>query len=93
MEGGLPPASPSTKDTEQVDARIFSLIWKLSENYAFLIGCYTKYKSPFVWVRSNHSKLVENLKINTNKDTPLELQTTSQWKNKSIVRIILLCNL
>jgi len=68
LEGGLPPASPCAKDSEQ-----------MSQDAVFLIGGYARYKCPFVWVRSNHTQLLGPEK-QSSKDTPLDLKTTANWK-------------
>jgi len=83
MESGLPPASPCAKDAEQ-----------LSQDSVFLIGGYARYKCPFVWLRSNHSKLLApssapssplaSKSPSSSKDTPLELSTTAKWATSTV---------
>jgi len=49
----------------------------------FLIGAYTRYKCPYVWVRSHHTVLPSGKPVES-KDTPLDLHTTSSWKTGNI---------
>jgi len=53
----------------------------------YLLGAYSRYKCPYVWVRSsvseNHPLIKHGTKI-TGKDTPLELSTTTKWKTEDI---------
>jgi len=75
-DGGVPPASPSAQDAEM-----------LFQDAVFLVGGYARYKCPFVWVRSNHTKLIDSINssnISTSKDTPLELKSTNTWKTENI---------
>eukprot|EP01116_Phalansterium_solitarium_P002368 TRINITY_DN12339_c0_g1_i1.p1 TRINITY_DN12339_c0_g1~~TRINITY_DN12339_c0_g1_i1.p1 ORF type:complete len:261 (-),score=76.05 TRINITY_DN12339_c0_g1_i1:391-1173(-) len=80
VEGKFPPASPSTRDAEQ-----------MRQDAVFLLGGYARYKCPFVWVRSNHTRLLylkhQNLGAGdkqVTKDTPLDLRTTNDWKNGQV---------
>eukprot|EP01112_Ceratiomyxa_fruticulosa_P013769 TRINITY_DN388_c0_g1_i3.p1 TRINITY_DN388_c0_g1~~TRINITY_DN388_c0_g1_i3.p1 ORF type:complete len:241 (-),score=35.46 TRINITY_DN388_c0_g1_i3:129-851(-) len=55
----------------------------------FLIGCYARYKHPYVWARSNLQTLSTlnvdpRLKTSTSREVPLELPSTSSWKDQSI---------
>ncbi|CAI8051196.1 hypothetical protein GBAR_LOCUS28040 [Geodia barretti] len=68
---GLPPASPS--ENEDVD----------ESQTMFLIAGYSRYNRPYVWVRTNHERLVR-LASEEEKDYPLMLQTTSQWTEKEV---------
>ncbi|KAK9728897.1 hypothetical protein K7432_000720 [Basidiobolus ranarum] len=51
----------------------------------FLIAGYARYKRPYVWLRSNHKKLLK-LEIDPTKhkdgDNPLKLVTISDWRSK-----------
>ena len=50
----------------------------------FLIAGYARYNCPYVWIRSNHDRLVRFSSDDTSeKDFPLQLKTTSTWKDKS----------
>jgi len=64
---GLPPASPAGNDMEEDGHGI-----------RFLLGAYARYKTPYVWRRSDSLKL-EALGIATAKDQPLQLETTENW--------------
>eukprot|EP00057_Strongylocentrotus_purpuratus_P010980 XP_011665454.1 PREDICTED: uncharacterized protein LOC584416 isoform X2 [Strongylocentrotus purpuratus] len=77
MDVGLPPASPSEREIGPITA----------ESTLFLIAGYGKYNCPYVWVRSNHDRLVK-LSDNTSfsKDSPLRLKSTSTW-GKSDVKV------
>ena len=58
----------------------------------FLIAGYARYNCPYVWIRSNHDRLVRFSSEDTSeKDFPLQLKTTSAWKDKS--KIVLLCDI
>ncbi|PIK39771.1 hypothetical protein BSL78_23392 [Apostichopus japonicus] len=75
MDIGLPPASPSER--EITPAR--------QDSTLFLLAGYGKYSCPYVWVRSNHDRLVKlNEENKCNKDSPLRLKTTSAWNEKDI---------
>ncbi|XP_027054911.1 uncharacterized protein LOC113681966 isoform X2 [Pocillopora damicornis] len=90
MDIGLPPASPSEKDIDLKD----------DKSTLFLIAAYARYSCPYVWVRSNHERLValsndsgkEKL-----KDSPLKLKSTAEWKQRDsklwdiIAEIVKLC--
>ena len=46
----------------------------------FLVAGYARYSRPYVWVRSNHERLVQFSSDNKEeKDFPLQLKTTSNW--------------
>ncbi len=88
MHDGVPPASPSERDAEVLVLSLFSHSFQHFPDVVFLIGGYAKYKSPFVWVRSNHTKLLDtngSTSKPANKDTPLELNTTTNWKTDSLL--------
>lgn len=75
MDIGLPPASPSEREITPVR----------DDSTLFLLAGYGKYSCPYVWVRSNHSRLVKLTEENKfNKDSPLRLKTTSAWNEKDI---------
>lgn len=71
---GLPPASPSDKENN-VD----------SDTTLFLIAGYARYSCPYVWVRSNHQRLIRLTNDSTQeKDSPLRLKTTNRWNSQDI---------
>eukprot|EP00118_Oscarella_pearsei_P008692 m.46116 g.46116 ORF g.46116 m.46116 type:complete len:261 (+) comp33667_c0_seq11:52-834(+) len=73
IDVGLPPASPSDREIDCAD----------DNSTMFLIAGYGRYNCPYVWVRSNHERLVHFSGENpTAKDNPLKLNSTSQWKDK-----------
>ncbi|RKP38043.1 hypothetical protein BJ085DRAFT_36123 [Dimargaris cristalligena] len=52
---------------------------------SFLIAAYSRYRCPYVWLRSNHERLIrikENQTIET--ENPLKLESTSCWKQFDI---------
>ncbi|EDO35218.1 predicted protein, partial [Nematostella vectensis] len=91
MDIGLPPASPSERDIDLKD----------DKSTLFLIACYARYNCPYVWVRSNHERLVcfsaDEEIANQQKDSPLKLRSTSSWKKRDtklwdiIAEIVKLC--
>ncbi|XP_061180525.1 uncharacterized protein LOC133189114 [Saccostrea echinata] len=72
---GLPPASPSDSETQPGD----------EASTLFLIAGYARYSCPYVWIRSNHQRLI-NLMGDTEseKDSPLRLKTTASWKDTNV---------
>mmetsp|Transcript_31661 Transcript_31661/g.51100 ORF Transcript_31661/g.51100 Transcript_31661/m.51100 type:complete len:220 (-) Transcript_31661:205-864(-) len=69
IDNGLPPASPSERDPAEASP----------EETVFLIGGYARYKCPYVWLRSNHTRL-RTSRGPADKDLPLKLSTTEGWK-------------
>ncbi|XP_031565577.1 uncharacterized protein LOC116300779 isoform X2 [Actinia tenebrosa] len=73
MDVGLPPASPSERDIDLKD----------DKSTLLLIAAYARYNCPYVWVRSNHERLVsftgggDESKL---RDSPLKLKSTTSWK-------------
>lgn len=68
------PASPCDRELE-----------KDSSKTVFLIAGYARYKRPYVWLRSNHTRLVKqkpNQEIDT--DNPVKLETVADWATKDI---------
>ncbi|RHZ65109.1 hypothetical protein Glove_319g127 [Diversispora epigaea] len=68
------PSSPLDKELEKEES-----------NHVFLVAGYAKYKCPYVWLRSNHKRLIQlqdNQKIET--DNPLKLETIAAWNNQDI---------
>ncbi|CAG8532375.1 4996_t:CDS:2 [Acaulospora colombiana] len=58
---------------------------KDESNHVFLIAGYPKYKCPYVWLRSNHKRLIQlrdDQKLET--DSPLKLDTIAAWKNQDV---------
>ncbi|XP_033121154.1 uncharacterized protein LOC117120247 [Anneissia japonica] len=76
MDVGLPPASPSEREIAPVD----------DTSTLFLLAGYARYSCPYVWVRSNHDRLVKLTKDNErfSKDSPLRLKSTTAWNDKDI---------
>ncbi|KAH7051973.1 hypothetical protein BKA57DRAFT_458452 [Linnemannia elongata] len=69
-----PPLSPVDTDLEKDESRA-----------TFLIAGYPKYKCPYVWLRSNHKRLIQNSndqKFETND--PLKLSTISSWRTDDV---------
>lgn len=51
----------------------------------FLIAGYARYSCPYVWIRSNHQRLVKLMgEVETEKDSPLRLKSTASWKDRSM---------
>lgn len=74
LQVGLPPASPCDNELE-----------KDTTKTAFLIAGYARYKCPYVWLRSNHKRLIklqENQQIE--EDNPLRLESVANWKTYDI---------
>ncbi|RIA87917.1 hypothetical protein C1645_776268 [Glomus cerebriforme] len=74
MNTVLPPSSPLDKDLEKDET-----------NHVFLIAGYARYKCPYVWLRSNHKRLIQlqdDQKLET--DNPLKLDTIAAWKTRDI---------
>jgi len=68
------PISPIDKELKRDEAKT-----------AFLIAGYARYKCPYVWLRSHHSKLVQLPDTEAiDADIPLKLDTTAQWKAQDI---------
>ncbi|KAF9133016.1 hypothetical protein BGW39_010806 [Mortierella sp. 14UC] len=68
------PLSPVDTDLEKDESRA-----------TFLIAGYPKYKCPYVWLRSNHKRLIQNShdqKFETND--PLKLSTISSWRTDDV---------
>lgn len=65
-----PPLSPIDTELEKDESRA-----------TFLIAGYPRYKCPYVWLRSNHKRLIQNnndQKVEAND--PLKLSTISSWR-------------
>ena len=60
------------------------------EHTLFLVGAYARYNWPYVWVRSNLGKFGQGT---ADKDLPLDLRTTTHWKDKGATRNIKRANL
>ncbi|KAG9284543.1 hypothetical protein G9A89_014147 [Geosiphon pyriformis] len=74
-EAILPPNSPLDQELERDTSKT-----------VFLIAGYARYKRPYVWLRSNHKRLIQlqdDQKIET--DNPLKLETLADWKNQNIM--------
>ncbi|XP_006823129.1 uncharacterized protein LOC102805631 [Saccoglossus kowalevskii] len=73
IDVGLPPASPVEREIAQSD----------DNSTLFLIAGYARYGCPYVWVRSNHERLVKlSGNESFNKDSPLKLKTTAHWSER-----------
>ncbi|KAG0051731.1 hypothetical protein BGZ83_003349 [Gryganskiella cystojenkinii] len=69
-----PPLSPIDTELEKDESRA-----------TFLIAGYPRYKCPYVWLRSNHKRLIQNnndQKFEAND--PLKLSTISSWRTDDI---------
>ncbi|KAF9385755.1 hypothetical protein CPC16_007863 [Podila verticillata] len=69
-----PPLSPIDTELEKDESRA-----------TFLIAGYPRYKCPYVWLRSNHKRLIQNnndQKVEAND--PLKLSTISSWRTDDI---------
>lgn len=66
----VPPASPAVVGSSHQDN---------PEHTLFLVGAYARYNWPYVWVRSNLGKFGQGT---ADKDLPLDLRTTTHWKDK-----------
>ncbi|KAG0205495.1 hypothetical protein BGX28_002931 [Mortierella sp. GBA30] len=69
-----PPLSPIDSELEKDQSRA-----------TFLIAGYPRYKCPYVWLRSNHKRLIQNnhdQKFETND--PLKLSAISSWRTDDI---------
>ncbi|CAG8529655.1 1841_t:CDS:10, partial [Diversispora eburnea] len=74
------PSSPLDKELEKEES-----------NHVFLIAGYAKYKCPYVWLRSNHKRLIQlqdNQKLET--DNPLKLETIAAWNNQEVITLSLI---
>eukprot|EP00039_Didymoeca_costata_P015276 m.257118 g.257118 ORF g.257118 m.257118 type:complete len:247 (-) comp16189_c0_seq4:1760-2500(-) len=72
---GLPPASPSDRE----------IISTESQSTTFLIGAYARYGYPYVWMRTNHERLIRISEDDPMaKDSPLKLKSTSDWASSSV---------
>ncbi|RIB01785.1 hypothetical protein C2G38_951962 [Gigaspora rosea] len=68
------PSSPLDEELEKEEA-----------NHVFLIAGYARYKRPYVWLRSNHKRLIQlqdDQKLET--DNPLKLDTIAAWKMQDV---------
>lgn len=50
----------------------------------FMIASYARYSCPYVWIRTNHERIVQFSEEDgsVEKDFPLKLRTTSSWQEK-----------
>ena len=50
------------------------------------MAAYARYSSPYVWVRSNHERIVKlNGKHDKDKDNPLKLSSTQKWLKDGMI--------
>ncbi|XP_053319885.1 uncharacterized protein LOC128491592 [Spea bombifrons] len=71
----LPPASPCDREIA------------IPETHCtlFLLAAYAKYGRPYVWVRSNHQRLIGGDQDDSRlRDTPLALPSSSEWKRRDV---------
>jgi len=52
----------------------------------FLIAGYGRYSCPYVWVRSNHDRLVKLTGESREKDCPLKLKSILKWKDNGRIK-------
>lgn len=72
---GLPPASPCERE----------IVMPEEHSTVFLVALYDRYHCPYVWVRSNHDRLVRlSGEEQTEKDNPLKLRSTTAWASQDI---------
>jgi hypothetical protein len=72
---GLPPASPRDQETQQRD----------ENSTLFLLAGYARYNCQYVWIRSNHQRLVKLLgESDENRDNPLKLKSTRKWNDSDV---------
>lgn len=48
----------------------------------FLIAAYARYSRPYVWVRTNHERIIpvrDSSQGQNEKDYPLNLMSTAKW--------------
>ncbi|KAI3631642.1 hypothetical protein MIR68_010115 [Amoeboaphelidium protococcarum] len=72
------PASPSDREIEKDQTKT-----------AFLIAGYARYKRPYVWLRSNHSKLAKVIPEMMNNgtaeaDAPVKLSSIQKWMESEV---------
>ncbi len=81
MAYGLPPASPTEGEMQTGRAG--------DEDAVFLVAAYAKYKCAYVWLRSNHHRILApgTLSDPDNKDSPLTLTSTERWNEVSRVYV------
>ncbi|KAK7090094.1 uncharacterized protein [Littorina saxatilis] len=75
---GLPPASPSDNELYSDPS---------SHTTLFLVAGYSRYSCPYVWVRSNHRRLMRMSGAgDEEKDNPLRLKSISpaRWKDGEV---------
>eukprot|EP01137_Pigoraptor_chileana_P010347 Opistho-2@59812 len=77
-ENSPAPASPSMNEGTLEDP----------DETAFLLAAYARYKCPYVWLRTNHRRLLaltspEN-SVSVDRDRPVRLRTTEEWKVRDV---------
>ncbi|XP_067879710.1 uncharacterized protein si:dkey-19b23.7 [Heterodontus francisci] len=73
---GLPPASPCDREIALPELNCT----------LFLLACYAKYQCPYVWIRSNHERLIKTTsEVWAAKDSPLKLNSTLEWQQNGIL--------
>jgi hypothetical protein len=71
------PASPCDRELERD-----------SNTSAFLIAGYARYKRPYVWLRSNHARLVKSDDEHpVDADNPVKLDTITRWSTDTDVKL------
>ena len=60
----------------------FFFFLQASDSTLFLVAGYSRYCCPYVWVRSNHHRLMKITGAGDDeKDNPLRLKSTMKWKD------------
>lgn len=63
---------------------MFCCVLQDDKSTLFLIAGYGRYNCPYVWVRSNHERLVKLTGESREKDCPLKLKSTLKWKDNGM---------
>ena len=62
------------------------IIFQDENSTLFLVAAYARYSSPYVWVRSNHQRIVElSGEHDKDKDNPLKLKSTQKWLKDGMI--------
>ena len=52
----------------------------------FLLAAYSRYNGPYVWIRSNHERIIHfSDEGKSEKDYPLQLKSTTSWHQESMI--------
>ena len=67
---------------EEKNVTVFHIFLQTSNTTLFLVAGYSRYSCPYVWVRSNHRRLMKMSGAGDGeKDNPLRLKSTLRWKD------------